>query len=167
MKASIAAGSIALIVSAFAIGFELQASEPTTENDASGKTAHAITVYKSPNCSCCADWAEHLERNGFEVNIENTSNINEIKIQHQVPRDMASCHTGIIDGVVIEGHVPADDIKAYLESHSHPFGNKTLGLAVPGMPHGSPGMETGRQDNYDGMAFTADGKAQSVKRYEF
>ena len=146
MKASIAAGSIALIVSAFAIGFELQASEPTTENDASGKTAHAITVYKSPNCSCCADWAEHLERNGFEVNIENTSNINEIKIQHQVPRDMASCHTGIIDGVVIEGHVPADDIKAYLESHSHPFGNKTLGLAVPGMPHGSPGMETGRGD---------------------
>ena len=167
MRTSIAAGSIALALSTFSMGFQLHAAEPTLENGVSGKTDHAITVYKSPNCSCCADWAEHLESNGFEVNIENTSNINEIKIQHQIPRDMASCHTGIIDGLVIEGHVPADDIKAYLDSPSQPFGDNTVGLAVPGMPHGTPGMETGRQDNYDVMAFTADGKAQSVKRYEF
>lgn len=167
MKKSIFAGSVALALSTFTAGFHLYAAEPNIENEVSNKTDLAIKVYKSPNCSCCADWAEHLENNGFEVSIENTSNINEIKIQHQVPRNMASCHTGIIDGVVIEGHVPADDIKAYLESHSHPFGDKTLGLAVPGMPHGSPGMETGRQDNYDVMAFTANGKAQSVKRYEF
>jgi len=167
MKNSIAAGSIALALGTLSMGFNLQAAESTQENGVSGKTDHAITVYKSPNCSCCADWAEHLESNGFEVKIENTSNINEIKTQHQIAWDMASCHTGIIDGVVIEGHVPADDIKAYLKSRSQPFGDNTVGLAVPGMPHGTPGMETGRQDNYDVMAFTAEGKAQSVKRYEF
>jgi len=124
-------------------------------------------MYKSPSCSCCTGWAEHLERNGFDVKIENTNNINEIKVKHQVPREMASCHTAIINGVVVEGHVPASDIKDYLARTTHPFTDKSIGISVPGMPNGTPGMETGRQDNYDVLAFAADGQTESVKRYQF
>ncbi|MAC23030.1 DUF411 domain-containing protein, partial [Marinobacter sp.] len=86
--------------------------------------------------------------------IVETDNLNEIKQQHGVPRDMASCHTALVDDLVIEGHVPANDIVAYLEDPQF----NTIGLSVPGMPHGTPGMETGRKDDYQVIAFNANGK---------
>ena len=126
-----------------------------------------MMAYKSPNCGCCEDWIAHLERNGFDVRAEDTHHINAIKQENNLPREMASCHTALIDGYVIEGHVPAADIKAFLEAEEHAFGEETLGLAVPGMPHGTPGMETGRQDDYKVFSFTADGETDVFKSYTF
>lgn len=123
--------------------------------------AHEITVYKSENCSCCQSWAEHLEANGFDVNLVVTRNLNEIKQEHGVPRAMQSCHTAVMGDLVIEGHVPAEDILAYLEA---PVFN-TTGLAVPGMPHGTPGMETGRTDEYAVMRFNASGNSSVFREH--
>jgi len=165
MKKPMIVGLLAFAVGSTAIGFTVQASEPAAASAVQNQSA--ITVYKSASCSCCTGWVEHLERNGFDVEVKNTNNINEVKMSHQVPREMASCHTALIDGFVVEGHVPASDLKNYLARAAHPFGDKTIGISVPGMPHGTPGMETGRQDSYDVLAFTATGQTESVKRYQF
>jgi len=167
MKTQVTLGLMALVIGTTAIGFKLQAAESTGERAATAQVERVITVHKSASCSCCTGWIEHLEENGFEVTVKDTDNINQVKIEHQVPRELSSCHTAIIDGAVIEGHVPATDIVAYVDSRSRPFGERTIGIAVPGMPHGVPGMETGRQDDYDVMAFAAGGRAESVKRYEY
>lgn len=104
----------------------------------------AIDVYRDPNCGCCKAWIEHLESNGFSVTDHIENNMTEVKHQLGVPQELASCHTGVIDGRFIEGHVPAADI---LNMRRRP---DILGLAVPGMPLGSPGMEVGdRVDRYD------------------
>lgn len=136
-----------------------ESAQPSVALAESGETGQAITIYKSPNCGCCQSWAEHLAANGFETRIVETDNLNEIKQEYDVPRDTASCHTALIGDLVIEGHVPANDILAYLEDPQF----NTVGLSVPGMPHGTPGMETGRKDDYQVIAFNANGK-QSVFR---
>ena len=111
-----------------------------------------ITVYKDPGCECCARWVKHLSANGFVVSVRDVSNIDEIKRTMNVPRALDSCHTGVVDRYVIEGHVPADVIKKFLAEKS-----KSLGLAVPGMPTGSPGMEGGRAERYNVLAFERNG----------
>ena len=156
MKLALYTGIAAVVIGAGAT-LAIQANESDQSSVAqaeSGKTVQAITIYKSPNCGCCQDWAEHLATNGFDTRIVETDNLNEIKQQHGVPRDMASCHTALVDDLVIEGHVPANDILAYLEDPQF----NTAGLSVPGMPHGTPGMETGRKDDYQVIAFNANGK---------
>ena len=114
-----------------------------------------ITVYKDPNCGCCMKWIEHLSKAGFVVMPKDSSNMDEIKSTMRVPKDLQSCHTGVVDKYVVEGHVPADVIKKFLAEKP-----KDLGLAVPGMPSGSPGMEGGRVDKYDIIAFTREGKTR-------
>lgn len=163
MKRLYTMGFSGLVLGAAVVGYNLQASEPAVTETA--QATSEITVYKSPSCSCCEDWAEHLENNGFTVQIETMDDLQTIKRQYEIPREMASCHTAVIDGLVVEGHVPAGDIKAYLANPSAGFGDETVGLSVPGMPHGTPGMETGRKDNYSVLAFTADGDIETVKRY--
>lgn len=161
-KLALYTGVATIVLAAGVATLAIQANEPnesSTSMAAAGTSGPAITVYKSPNCGCCQDWAEHLDAHGFETTIVETDNLNEIKQQYDVPRDMASCHTALIGDLVIEGHVPADDIVAYLEN---PHFN-TVGLSVPGMPHGTPGMETGRKDDYQVIAFNANGQ-QSVFR---
>tara|TARA_Y100000814_G_scaffold243598_1_gene188381 strand:+ start:86 stop:595 length:510 start_codon:yes stop_codon:yes gene_type:complete len=156
MKLALYTGIAAVVIGAGAT-LAIQANESDQSSVAqaeSGKTVQAITIYKSPNCGCCQDWAEHLAANGFETRIVETNNLNEIKQEYDVPRDMASCHTALIGNLVIEGHVPANDIVAYLEDPQF----NTIGLSVPGMPHGTPGMETGRKDDYQVIAFNANGK---------
>ncbi|MAC24361.1 DUF411 domain-containing protein [Marinobacter sp.] len=156
MKLALYTGIAAVVIGAGAT-LAIQANESDQSSVAqaeSGKTVQAITIYKSPNCGCCQDWAEHLAANGFETRIVETDNLNEIKQEYDVPRDMASCHTALIGNLVIEGHVPANDIVAYLEDPQF----NTIGLSVPGMPHGTPGMETGRKDDYQVIAFNANGK---------
>jgi hypothetical protein len=156
MKLALYTGIAAVVIGAGAT-LAIQANESDQSSVAqaeSGKTVQAITIYKSPNCGCCQDWAEHLAANGFETRIVETNNLNEIKQEYDVPRDMASCHTALIGDLVIEGHVPANDIVAYLEDPQF----NTIGLSVPGMPHGTPGMETGRKDDYQVIAFNANGK---------
>ena len=116
-----------------------------------------VEMWKDPNCGCCTAWAEHLEEAGFEVEMHDTREMREVKIEHGVPRDLASCHTALVDGYVIEGHVPAADIQRLLDESP-----EVAGLAVPGMPHGSPGMETGRVDDYAVMAFGGQHEAPQV-----
>lgn len=101
-------------------------------------------VFRSPDCGCCGAWVAHLEANGFVAEVVMTGDMQRVKDRHEVPTSLRSCHTALIDGYVIEGHVPASDIRTLLDQR--PQGG---GLAVPGMPVGSPGMEMGeRGDPY-------------------
>ena len=121
------------------------------------KSAHAadVVVYKSPTCGCCKKWVSHLEQNGYTVEVRNEgrSKLSAIKSEMGVPGDLQSCHTARIGGYIIEGHVPADVIARLLEEKP-----QIKGLAVPGMPMGSPGMEGPRKDSYDILAIEVDGK---------
>lgn len=113
----------------------------------------SITVYKSPTCGCCAKWVTHLQENGFEVETIDLQDMNPVKTEAGISRQLASCHTAKTGGYVIEGHVPASDIKRLLKERPN-----VAGLTVPGMPMGSPGMEGNRKDNYDVLMFTKTGE---------
>jgi hypothetical protein len=118
----------------------------------------AIVVHKTPTCGCCGLWVEHLEQAGFSVEVfdHDALALDAIKARHTVPRELQSCHTGLIDGYVVEGHVPAGDVRRLLAERP-----AAIGIAVPGMPIGSPGMEVGdRRDPYDVVLFGADGSRQ-------
>lgn len=106
--------------------------------------APILVVYKNPSCGCCASWIDHMEEAGFTVEVRDTEDMNAVKQQQGVNASFASCHTAIIDGYVVEGHVPAADVTRMLAERP-----AILGLAVPGMPVGSPGMEQGSPENYD------------------
>jgi hypothetical protein len=114
-----------------------------------------LVVYKSPSCGCCGAWVDHVREAGFEVEVHDVMNVYPIKEQHGLPGHLGSCHTTLVDGYVVEGHVPAADIRRLLAERP-----AVAGIAVPGMPTGSPGMEVpgGRTDPYDVIAFTRDGK---------
>jgi hypothetical protein len=117
------------------------------------RAAETILVYQNPTCGCCGEWVEHLEAHGFRVRVDKTDNMAVVKAQYGVPQPATSCHTGIVGGYVIEGHVPADLIGRMLRERP-----EIAGLAVPGMPMGSPGMEGPYNDPYDVIAFTANGQ---------
>jgi hypothetical protein len=112
-----------------------------------------VVVYKSPTCGCCKEWISHLKENGYTVEVRNQRNMNPIKAELGVPRHLQSCHTAKVGGYVVEGHVPADEIARLLKEKT-----QIKGLAVPGMPMGSPGMEGPRKDAYDVLAFQENGK---------
>jgi len=120
-----------------------------------------ITVYKSPTCGCCGKWVEHLEANGFSVEVKQRRDLRPIKQQLGVQAALQSCHTGVIDGYVIEGHVPAADIRRLLEQRP-----AVRGLAVPGMPMGSPGMEGPRPQPYEVVTFDAEGNTRTFSRHQ-
>ena len=121
-----------------------------------------MTVYRSPSCSCCGKWIEHVKKNNFKVNDVLTQDMQAIKNKHGVSQKMASCHTAIVNGYVVEGHVPANDIKALLNMKP-----KIVGVSVPGMPVGTPGMEmNNKADAYDVVGFTKDNQSQIFKHYE-
>ncbi len=123
------------------------------------ETRPAITVWKDPNCGCCGGWVAHLRRNGFDATVIETADVESIKAHKGVPAALASCHTAEIAGYTIEGHVPAQAILRLLAEK--PAGR---GLAVPGMPLGSPGMEGGAPEPYDVMLF-GDGAPKSFARF--
>lgn len=116
-----------------------------------------ITMYKNAGCQCCSRWANYLEENGFEVTEKPSPNMQVIKTEHDVPYDMGSCHTAIVGDYVVEGHVPVEDIKNLIEEQPD-----AKGIAVPGMPIGSPGMEMpGRAaEAYKVFLFKEDGSRQ-------
>lgn len=120
----------------------------------------AIHVTKQPTCGCCNGWIEHLQKNGFTATVENADNVAPLKARLGVPPELASCHTAVIDGYVIEGHVPADAIRRLLKERP-----QAIGLSAPGMPIGSPGMETGTPEVYDVVLFSRD-KRQTFGRYK-
>ena len=113
----------------------------------------AITVYKDAGCGCCKAWVTHLEQNGFRATAHDVASMAEIKANLGVPAALHSCHTAVVGGYAIEGHVPADLVHRLLRERP-----KVAGLAVPGMPMGSPGMEGGRKDPYDVLTFDARGR---------
>lgn len=113
-----------------------------------------VTVYKSPTCGCCKAWMEHMEEAGFTVVAHDMNDVSPVKREHGVTGDLASCHTALVGGYVLEGHVPAADVKRLLAERP-----AVAGLAVPGMPMGSPGMEGMYSDKYNVVAFdTAGGR---------
>ena len=115
----------------------------------------AMTVYKSPTCGCCSAWVDHVRQAGFRVTVVDTTNLEPIKARYGILPGHGSCHTAIVGGYVIEGHVPAPDIHRLLALQP-----EITGLAVPGMPVGSPGMEGPVPQRYDVLAFTRDGSSR-------
>jgi hypothetical protein len=124
--------------------------------DAAAEKPARITVYKDPSCGCCTKWVEHLTAAGFKPVVQDRSDMDALKDSLGIPVALRSCHTAVAGKFLIEGHVPAADVKRLISTA--PKG--VLGLAVPGMPSGSPGMEMpGRSDRYDVVAFSAGGKS--------
>ena len=119
-----------------------------------------IDVYKTPACGCCAQWIEHLKRNGFTVTAHDVSDTTPMRLKAGVPDPLASCHTAFVEGYAVEGHVPAADIGRLLKERP-----KAIGLAVPGMPKGSPGMEAPRADPYDVLLVRANGASEVYRSY--
>jgi hypothetical protein len=122
---------------------------------AADKQAPLIKVYKSPTCGCCSKWIDHVREAGFEVTAANVADVSVYKQEYGVPPSLSACHTGIVEGYVIEGHIPADDIIRLLRERP-----EVAGLAVPGMPMGSPGMETPSPVRYETLAFRKDGSIE-------
>ena len=141
------------------LGSLVSASAPTL-GEASAPKPH-ITVFKDPNCGCCKSWVEHLRKHGFDVAVRDTSDLSGAKRTGRVPEQLRSCHTAFVNGYVVEGHVPAADIQRMLQEKP-----KVMGLAVAGMPAGSPGMEMGsRIDTYEVIAFNRDGTTRVYARH--
>ncbi|MDQ6998513.1 MAG: DUF411 domain-containing protein [Mariprofundus sp.] len=134
-----------------------QATEPANK-----KTMPEVVMYKSPNCECCTGWAEHLSKNGFTVIEHKRDDMDAIKSKYGVTDKLASCHTAIVDGYVIEGHVPAADVERLLKERPD-----VVGLTAPGMPMKSPGMQSVGQTpkGYDVLAFDHDGKSHVFTHY--
>jgi hypothetical protein len=122
--------------------------------------AQTVTVYKDPSCGCCTAWVKHLEASGFRTRVHDVPDMPAHKNKLRVPERLGSCHTAVVEGYTIEGHVPAADIKRLLAARP-----KARGLAVPGMPEGSPGMETGKFDAYEVLLFTDDGRSTVYSRH--
>jgi hypothetical protein len=122
-----------------------------------------LEVWKDPSCGCCKDWVAHLEESGFDVKVFETGN-DAARARLGIPARLGSCHTGSIAGYAIEGHVPAKDIKRLLREKP-----KAVGLSVPGMPVGSPGMDgpvyNGRKDSFDVLLVLKDGSARVYQSY--
>lgn len=164
---------------AFVIGSFVVACQPApSDNDASADVAArgatpvqtaanvdpglpVITVYKSPTCGCCQAWVEHLQGDGFRVEVVEMTDRSAIAEGRGVPRDLGSCHTAVVGDYVVEGHVPASDIRRLLEEAPD-----AAGIAVPGMPIGSPGMEQGdRVQAYDVVLIGKDGSRTVFARH--
>ena len=131
-----------------------------TEPDYSGTLD--MTVFRSPSCGCCGGWIEHAKKHGFKIKDIKTEEMEALKQKHNIPSELASCHTTIIDGYVMEGHIPADDIKRFLSEKS-----ELAGLAVPGMPLGTPGMEAGDlKQPFQVLAFNDLGEDEVFQEYQ-
>ena len=116
--------------------------------------APEVVVYATPSCGCCNGWVEHLRDNGFAVRVIHQEDLSAVREQHHVPAALRSCHIGIVEGFAVEGHVPADALRRLLAERP-----QVLGIAVPGMPAGSPGMEqpNGYVEPYEIYTFDATG----------
>jgi hypothetical protein len=124
-------------------------------------------MYKNPSCGCCGKWAEHLEQSGFKVESREPADLNEMREKLGMPVDYASCHTAKVGDIIVEGHVPADDIKRLLAEQADPARARSglVGLSAPGMPQGSPGMETSTPQNYSVLLVHTDGTSSVYQRH--
>jgi hypothetical protein len=122
-----------------------------------------VEVWKDPSCGCCKDWVAHMQQNGFDVKVNETGN-DGVRAQLGIPAKYGSCHTAVVAGYALEGHVPASEVHRLLKEKP-----RARGLAVPGMRVGSPGMDGpdygGRSDAYDVLLLSADGRSATVYRH--
>ena len=123
-----------------------------------------VQVWKEPTCGCCGDWIKHMEANGFKVFV-NLGGTNATRARLGIPQNLASCHTAIVGGYAIEGHVPAREVRRLLREKP-----VAIGLSAPGMPIGAPGMDTpaynGKKNPYNVMLVAKDGSATVYQKYE-
>jgi hypothetical protein len=120
-----------------------------------------VDVYKNPDCGCCGAWVEHLKAAGFPVRVHDTPDTGAIRKRHGIPDTLGSCHTAVVEGYALEGHVPADDVKRLLARKP-----AAAGLSVPGMPVGSPGMEMGsRRDPFQVLLIDRAGRSSVFASY--
>ena len=152
--------TFAALLSAFLLW--LPACESAQETVAPETSASVISVYKTPTCGCCKKWVDHLRENGFTVETHDQPSLTALKQEQGVPKGAEACHTALVDGYVIEGHVPAQDVARLLEERPA----AVRGLVVPGMPLGSPGMEADRTEPYSVLAFDDTGRVSTFARYE-
>jgi hypothetical protein len=132
------------------------APPPQTALARTGDDTNTLVVYKSASCGCCRNWVEHMQQAGFTVVVHDMDDVQTVKDASGVPAALRGCHTAVIGKYVIEGHVPASDVRRLLREHP-----AVAGLAVPGMPAGSPGMESATAERYDVVTFGGPG-AQRV-----
>jgi hypothetical protein len=140
----VAGGAIGYIVN----DYYTQQAEAKTNNT-------TVVMYKNPGCQCCDRWAEYMEENEFTVTVNESQNLPSIKKEHSVPQGMEASHTAFVGGYVVEGHVPANDVKRLLKEQP-----KVPGLVVPGMPASSPGMNTAINEPYDVYLFDRLGRVK-------
>ena len=157
-----------LLLLTLALTLPLAACSSDDANPAPAEMASAVeadlplvTVYKTATCGCCSKWADHIEAAGFPVKTVDVTDLGAVKAEHGIPAAYGSCHTAVVDGYAVEGHVPAEDVKRLLAERP-----EAAGLAVPGMPIGSPGMETPgrRADRYE-VLLVKDGDATVFARH--
>ncbi len=120
-----------------------------------------VQVYKSPTCGCCSKWVDHMSAAGFDVQATNVSDVNVYKREHGVPGQLYACHTALVEGYIVEGHVPAEDVIRMLEQKPD-----IAGIAVPGMPLGSPGMEVPNPVRYETLSFDRNGNIEVFAVHE-
>jgi hypothetical protein len=153
--------NICLVLALLTSGFNSNA-EPFVKPIATVTDPIKIEIYRSPSCSCCGKWVEHLKENNFLVKDNLVDDLQGIKDKYGVSKDMASCHTAVVNGYVVEGHVPANDIRKLLKLKLN-----VVGIAVPAMPIGTPGMEMGtHKDSYDVISFDKNKKYQTFTHHE-
>lgn len=141
---------IAILLTAFTLGgASLYAS-----------AAEPVDVYKSASCGCCSKWIDHLKSAGFEVKAHNVTDVPATRKRLGMPEHLGSCHTAKVGGYLVEGHVPASDIQRLLKEKP-----KAIGLAAPGMPLGSPGMESPRAAPYNTLLVKTDGSTEIFARH--
>lgn len=119
-----------------------------------------MTIYLSPTCGCCEGWVEHISEEGFDITLEYRENMSPVKEEHGVRPEHSSCHTAVVNGYVIEGHVPGNVVRQFLADAP-----AVRGITAPGMPVGSPGMESGDViEAYDVLTFTSEGRTEVYSR---
>jgi hypothetical protein len=119
-----------------------------------------MVVYKDPSCGCCGKWVEHMKANGFATSVQDTPKMDAIKVRYKVGEKLRSCHTAVVGGYVIEGHVPAGDVKRLLKEKP-----KVVGLTIPGMPQSAPGMDMQPPVPYEVLAFDETDKTSSYAKH--
>jgi hypothetical protein len=160
LKSRVGAGALVLAVGLLNVAAYAQSkttpAKGTPAKAAASKALAAkphLSVYKSPTCGCCAKWVEYMEANGFTATVTNMADVTPVKVSNGLPPRLGSCHTTLIAGYVIEGHVPVSDIRRLLKEKP-----AIAGLAAPGMPAGSPGMDVPNSPAYEIIAFDKTGR---------
>ena len=154
--------ALVIVIAGGAIWYIIDDYYDRQEQAATTTSSSQVVMYKNPDCRCCTKWATQMEQSGFTVVEKPTGQMPSVKADHGVPYDMSSCHTALVGGYVVEGHVPPAEVKKLLKERPD-----ATGLAVPGMPVGSPGMESanGYSEPYQVMLFGGTDKPKVYANY--